>query len=68
MIIIVFIWIYIFNLGIGLINLLPIKPLDGGLVFEELLSRNKKSQVIVRIVSSTMLFLLLFNIFGPIFF
>ena len=68
-ILIVFIWIYIFNLGIGLINLLPIKPLDGGLVFEEIAGKfTKNTQKIVRTVSGIMLFLLLFNIFGPIFF
>ena len=68
-ILIIFIWVYIFNLGIGLINLLPIKPLDGGLVFEEITRKfTKKSQAIVRIVSGIMLFILLFNIFGPIFF
>ncbi len=66
---IVFLWIYIFNLGIGLINLLPIKPLDGGLVFEEITKKfTKKSKVIVRVVSGIMLFLLVFNIIGPIFF
>lgn len=31
-------WIAMLNLGIGLFNLLPIKPLDGGHMFETLLS------------------------------
>ncbi|MDD5960274.1 MAG: site-2 protease family protein [Methanobrevibacter wolinii] len=31
-------WIYIINLSVGLFNLLPMKPLDGGKMFEELLS------------------------------
>ncbi len=31
-------WIFILNLGIGLFNLLPIKPLDGGHMLETLLS------------------------------
>ena len=31
-------WIFILNLGIGLFNLLPIKPLDGGKMLEILLS------------------------------
>lgn len=31
-------WIFMLNLGIGLFNLLPIKPLDGGHMFETLLS------------------------------
>ena len=31
-------WIYLINLSVGLFNLLPMKPLDGGLMLEELLS------------------------------
>jgi membrane-associated protease RseP (regulator of RpoE activity) len=60
-------WIYIFNLGIGIINILPIKPLDGGLVFEELVGKRKWQKEIVRTVSIVMLFVLLFNLLGPIF-
>jgi membrane-associated protease RseP (regulator of RpoE activity) len=67
-ILIIFIWIYIFNLGIGIINLLPIKPLDGGLFFEEIVAKKKRGRMMVKIVSGILLFLLLFNILGPIFF
>ena len=31
-------WIFILNFGIGTFNLLPLKPLDGGLMLEELLN------------------------------
>jgi membrane-associated protease RseP (regulator of RpoE activity) len=31
-------WIFFYNIGIGTFNLLPLKPLDGGLMFEELLN------------------------------
>lgn len=31
-------WIFLYNVGIGTFNLLPLKPLDGGLMFEELLN------------------------------
>jgi membrane-associated protease RseP (regulator of RpoE activity) len=31
-------WVFIYNIGIGTFNLLPLKPLDGGLMFEELLN------------------------------
>ena len=31
-------WIFFYNVGIGTFNLLPLKPLDGGLMFEELLN------------------------------
>lgn len=37
-------WIAVLNLGIGLFNLLPIKPLDGGYMFEILLSYKLKEE------------------------
>lgn len=57
-------WMFLFSFGIGLVNLLPIKPLDGGLIMEELVGGNKQ---IVRGVSMLMLLVLLFNIVGPMF-
>jgi membrane-associated protease RseP (regulator of RpoE activity) len=64
----IFIWIYIFNLGIGLVNLLPIKPLDGGLVFEVIAEKfSRRSAVIVKAVSGIMLAFLVFNLIGPLF-
>lgn len=63
-------WAFIFSIGIGLVNLLPIKPLDGGLILEEIIGKfikGKKSKTIVRAVSMLLLFMLLFNVFGPIF-
>ena len=63
-----FMWIYLFSLGIGIVNLLPLKPLDGGLLFEEIVGRfTPKHKIIVNAVSSVMLLMLLFNILGPIF-
>jgi membrane-associated protease RseP (regulator of RpoE activity) len=62
------VWIYVFSFGIGLVNLLPIKPLDGGLLFEELVGKfTTKTKIIVRTVSIIMLAVLLFNIFGVFF-
>ena len=61
-------WIYVFNLGIGIVNLLPIKPLDGGLLFEEIAGHfTSNTKFIVRAVSGIMLFVLIFNLLGPIF-
>lgn len=57
-------WMFLFSFGIGLVNLLPIKPLDGGLIFEELVGGRKS---IVRGVSVLMLLVLLFNLIGPLF-
>ena len=54
-------WIFVLNFGIGIMNLLPLKPLDGGLILEAL-SDNfypEKSEKIVRAVSSISLLLLL---------
>ena len=33
-----FYWIFLLNFAVGTFNLLPMKPLDGGLIFEEVLS------------------------------
>lgn len=61
----ILIWMYVFSFGIGLINLLPIKPLDGGLIFEEVVGKfSSSTKIIVRSVSVFMLLVLLFNIFG----
>lgn len=60
-------YVFLFSFGIGLVNLLPIKPLDGGLIFEELVSGIKYKKIIVKAVSMGLLFLLLFNLVGPLF-
>jgi membrane-associated protease RseP (regulator of RpoE activity) len=38
-------WIFMLNFGIGTFNLLPLKPLDGGLMLEELLNYVTSSNV-----------------------
>jgi membrane-associated protease RseP (regulator of RpoE activity) len=61
-------WILIINFGVGLFNLFPIKPLDGGLMFEEILKhfyKGKNVKKVVNCVSLFVLFLILFNLFGP---
>ncbi len=64
-----FFWIFVLNLGIGIVNILPIKPLDGGLFFEELVGRfTKNTKMVVRTVSVVVLSLLVFNLLGPVFF
>jgi membrane-associated protease RseP (regulator of RpoE activity) len=64
----VLIWIFIFSFGIGLVNLLPLKPLDGGLLFEEIVGHfTPRTKKIVRAVTIVMIFLILFNLLGPIF-
>ncbi|ADP77208.1 peptidase M50 [Methanothermus fervidus DSM 2088] len=45
-------WIQILNLGIGSFNLLPIKPLDGGLMFEELLKHLNISKDVAKSITN----------------
>jgi membrane-associated protease RseP (regulator of RpoE activity) len=60
-------WIFVFSLGVGIVNILPIKPLDGGLLFEEIVRRfTPRTKFIVRTVSGVMLLVLLFNLIGPV--
>lgn len=45
-------WLFILSLGIGLTNLLPVKPLDGGLILEETLGKfTTKAKTITAVVS-----------------
>ncbi|MBI4170505.1 MAG: site-2 protease family protein [Candidatus Aenigmarchaeota archaeon] len=63
----ILLWIFIFSFGIGLVNLLPIKPLDGGLLFEEVVGHfTPATKNIVRGVTIVMVFLILFNLIGPV--
>lgn len=60
-----FFWIGFLNLAIGTINLLPMKPLDGGLIFEELLSYKLPEETvrpIVNTVSYILIAILVVNI------
>ena len=63
------IWVLFLNTGIGIANLLPIKPLDGGLMFEEIvkkfLKKKKWTDKIVKVVSLFTLLLVLIALFGP---
>ena len=57
-------WLYLLNLGIGLFNLVPLGPIDGGRMLHTILTKYfKKSGVrIWKIVSFIFLILILFNI------
>lgn len=66
----ILLWIYFLNLNIGIINLLPIKPLDGGLMFYEIirkLSNKKLAEKISKIVSIFFAFILAFIVLFPVF-
>lgn len=60
-------WLVFLNFGIGLVNLLPIKPLDGGLLYEEIMKIifGKPKPQYVRALSVITFALILINIIGP---
>jgi membrane-associated protease RseP (regulator of RpoE activity) len=63
-----FVWVLFLNVGIGTANLLPIKPLDGGLMFEEIVNvffKKKWVSKIVKAVSVFTILLILIALFGP---
>ncbi|MBI4009995.1 MAG: site-2 protease family protein [Candidatus Aenigmarchaeota archaeon] len=59
-------WLHILNFGVGIANMLPIKPLDGGLFYEEILKKyfGSRSKKIMKYISIAVALLFLFNIFG----
>ena len=61
----VFQWIFTLNLGIGLFNILPIKPLDGGYMLEILLSyklSEKQYKPIVNSISAIFAIIIIFSL------
>lgn len=60
-------WICILNLGIGLFNLLPLKPLDGGHMFETLLSYKLPKYFYKPIVNSLSLILGMIIVFSIVY-
>ncbi len=56
-------WIFIINLGVGLVNIFPIKPLDGGLMVDSLFERfaPKKRRFAVRALAAIFLSLIITN-------
>ncbi|MEM5868672.1 MAG: site-2 protease family protein [Candidatus Aenigmatarchaeota archaeon] len=69
-IIALFMWIYFLNLNIGIINLLPIKPLDGGLMFYEIIrkfSSKRTAEKVTKITSIFFAFILAFIVLFPVF-
>lgn len=58
-------WVAVLNLGIGLFNLLPLKPLDGGYLVEILLSYKlpeKHYKPIVNALSAVMAMIVIFSV------
>jgi hypothetical protein len=65
-----FSWLALLNIGIALVNLLPIGPVDGGRMLRATLDKtvkdSRKSSILWLIISTVSLALLLVNIFGPV--
>jgi len=60
-------WTFLLNFGVGVFNLFPIKPLDGGLMFEEIIKhfyKGRYANQIVNALSLIVLAILLTNLFG----
>jgi membrane-associated protease RseP (regulator of RpoE activity) len=59
-------WLFLLSAGVGIANMLPIKPLDGGLIFEEIFNKIFKSngKIATKIISFVTIALILFNLFG----
>ena len=56
-------WISALNIGVGMFNLLPIKPLDGGFIFEEFLKKKfKNAEKIANLTSILLAFLIVYSI------
>ncbi len=60
--------IWLFSLAVGAFNILPLYPLDGGLMVQAVSERffKKRSKQIVRGISYVLLIALLYMIFGPV--
>lgn len=54
-----FYYIFILNFAIGTVNLLPMKPLDGGLILEELLGYKLSEDMVNKIVNTLSYFLVM---------
>lgn len=59
--------IFLFSFAVGLINILPIYPLDGGLIVQTVAERfaKKRSKEIVRAITSIVLIILIYDFIGP---
>lgn len=58
-------WIYFLSMGIALANLMPLKPLDGGLMFEEIIKKLNLDTAWVSRAGWFTGIVLLFNLMGP---
>jgi membrane-associated protease RseP (regulator of RpoE activity) len=58
-------WLFVLSIGIAIVNVLPIRALDGGRIFDEIINTFNCSSNIMSFLTKSTIVLLLFNIFGP---
>lgn len=60
-------FVWMLSVFVGIFNILPIHPLDGGLMVEAVAKKyaKKKSKIIVRAITLLTLFIVLMNFIGP---
>jgi len=61
-----FTWLVGLSIGVGIANLLPMKPFDGGLMLEEISARfiKKHTKLIVMVFTILTIALIVYNMFG----
>lgn len=64
---ILFYWIFLLNFAVGTFNLLPMKPLDGGLLLEELLRYRISENTVQKIINPLSYFLILIIVVSIVF-
>lgn len=62
-----FSWIFMLNLGIGLFNLLPIRILDGGALFKDLLTFKFSEKIVDPILNTTTLVFVVIIVFSIVY-
>jgi len=62
-----FYWLYLLNIGIGLFNLVPMGPLDGGRMLRAVLEKRKNGKSLFALISLFFLLLILLNLFAGFF-
>ncbi|MDR2545810.1 MAG: site-2 protease family protein [Methanobrevibacter sp.] len=62
-----FFWIFTLNLGIGLFNLLPIRMLDGGALFKDLLTFKLSKKIANNLLNVTTIFFVVIIVFSLVY-
>lgn len=59
-------WLFVLSFGVGIANLLPMKPFDGGYIFEEFFKKvfKARGKIVSKITTAVIAGLILINMFG----